>query len=284
MKYFLILILISSSIISIQAQNDTYTLEESEEKSKEALKKKTDELTVPFSVIENVPIYSGCDINSSSTEKKECMSSKIAEFIGANFNNKLAQNLGLEPGITRISAIFKISTLGTITDIKVRAEHILLEEETIRVLNLIPKFTAPGRFRGKPVVVPYSLPIKIMIEEQKDKVESFSYPAHKRCAKIIDNKLLKECTQEKISDFIKLSINYELADNLFPQDKSTQFKVFFTIDKKGNVKDITAKAHHKEMAREVIRVLKQLPKFKNPAMENGKPVEFKYSYLMTIYF
>jgi hypothetical protein len=280
MKYFLILILISSSIISIQAQNDTSTLEESEEKSKEAFKKKTDELTVPFSVIENVPIYPGCDINSSNTEKKECMSSKIAEFIGTHFNNNIAKNLGLEPGVSRIIAVFNISKTGTITDIRVRADHAKLEEETIRVLKLIPKLTSPGLVNGEPVVVPYSLPIRFQVPEP----EVLKYPAHKRCAKIIDNKLLKECTQEKISDFIKLSINYELADNLFPQDKSTQFKVFFTIDKKGNVKDITAKAHHKEMAREVIRVLKQLPKFKNPAMENGKPVEFKYSYLMTIYF
>ncbi len=284
MKYFLISILILCSILKIQAQNDTFTLEELEEKSKKSSRKEAYKNTVPFSKVGKVPLYPGCDVKGSNTEKKDCMSSKIAQFIEENFDNDMAQNLGLPTGPTRIISVFKINTKGEIVDIRARAEHILLEKEIVRVLNLMPKFTAPGYVEDEPVIVPYSLPIKIMIEEQKDKDESFSYPAHKRCAKIIDNELLKKCTQEKISDFIKLSINYELADKLFPQDKSTQFKVFFTVDKKGNIKDITAKAHHREMAKEVIRVLKKLPKFKKPAMNNGTPADFKYSYLLTIYF
>jgi hypothetical protein len=240
---------------------------------------------IPFSIIEDVPIYFGCSTAINSEERKQCMSSKINELISKNFDISIAQKLGLPDGPTRISCSFKISKKGEIIDIKVKAEHIILEAEAIRVLKLIPTFEKPGYFKGKPVGVPYGLPIKFVIKNEATiKQTPLVYPTHKRCTKIINNKLLEECTIKKVSNFIQLSVDLELADRLFPQDKTTQFRVLFTVDKEGNIKDITAKAHKKEMAKEVIRVLRRLPKFKKPAIKNEKPIDFDFSYLMTIYF
>ncbi|WP_191858106.1 energy transducer TonB [Hanstruepera ponticola] len=85
-------------------------------------------------------------------------------------------------------------------------------------------------------------------------------------------------------DYIKVSINYELADKLFPLDKSTQFHVSFTINKKGKLENITAKAHKREMAAEAIHVLKRMPKLKKPGYLNGKPIDTEMSFLITIHF
>ena len=41
---------------------------------------------VPFTMIENAPIYPGCD-KSSNEKKRKCMSEKIAKFVAKEFNN-----------------------------------------------------------------------------------------------------------------------------------------------------------------------------------------------------
>ena len=125
-------------------------------------KKVEEDIEVPFAVIESVPEYPGCE-RGSNAEKRKCMSDKIAKFIQRRFNTDLALGLGLY-GKQRISVIFKIDKKGDINDIKVRAPHPTLEEETIRVIKMLPKLK-PGIQKGKPVIVPYSLPITFTIAD-----------------------------------------------------------------------------------------------------------------------
>ena len=120
-----------------------------------------EDVEVPFSVIENVPIFPGCE-KGNNAAKKKCMSEKISKFIQRKFNTDLAQDLGLE-GVQRVIVVFKIDKKGDITGVRARAPHPKLEAEAARVVNLLPKMK-PGRQRGKPVTVPYSLPIKFQIE------------------------------------------------------------------------------------------------------------------------
>jgi len=120
-----------------------------------------EDIEVPFSVIENVPVFPGCE-SGNNDAKKACMSEKIAQFINKKFNTELAQDLGLD-GIQRIIVVFKIDKTGNITDVRARAPHPKLEAEAARVVNLLPKMK-PGKQRGKAVTVPYSLPIKFQIQ------------------------------------------------------------------------------------------------------------------------
>jgi len=247
---------------------------------------------VSFEIIENVPIYSGCDENMGNQAIKQCMSSQISSLVAKNFNLSLAYTLGLADGKYKIYVVFRINQEGNIIDIKARAPHPFLEKEAIRVIKLIPQMK-PGMLRGKPVTVPYSLPIMFVVDNSKKNKKSKkkkvvetpdSYPVHKRCNENLGYESQKKCTTKKIMNFIKLSFNIELADKLFPQDKSTQFKVDFIINKKGKVEQVTAKAHKREIAVEAIRIVKRLPKFKKPGYKNDKPVNVPFSLLMTIYF
>lgn len=118
---------------------------------------------VPFVVVENVPIYPGCDEKGSNAQLKRCMSSKIGALVGSEFDLSLASKLGLPAGYVRIIATFKIDKDGKIIDIQARAAHRELEKEAKRVLALLPDMTKPGIHKGQPVVVPYSLPIKFAV-------------------------------------------------------------------------------------------------------------------------
>ena len=115
-----------------------------------------------ISVVENVPEYPGCE-KGSNTEKRKCMSAKIAKFVQRKFNTDLAGDLGLS-GRQRINVIFKIDKSGNVTGVRSRAPHPRLEKEAARVINLLPKMK-PGRQRGKAVIVPYSLPITFQVQD-----------------------------------------------------------------------------------------------------------------------
>ena len=121
-----------------------------------------EDVEVPFAVIENVPEYPGCE-RGSNAEKRKCMSNKIAKFVQRKFNTDLAGDLGLS-GRQRISVIFKIDKKGNVVGVRSRAPHPRLEKEAARVINMLPKMK-PGRQRGKPVIVPYSLPITFQVQD-----------------------------------------------------------------------------------------------------------------------
>jgi protein TonB len=117
---------------------------------------------VPFAVIENVPVYPGCEGEKGNDAKKKCMSSKISAFINKKFNTNLASDLGLE-GRQRIAVQFKIDKSGKVVDVRARAPHPRLEKEAMDVVKDLPDMT-PGKQRGKPVGVLYSLPIVFDIQ------------------------------------------------------------------------------------------------------------------------
>jgi len=120
------------------------------------------DVEVPFSGVQNVPIYPGCEKGNNS-EKKDCTSKKITAFVDENFNTALADDLGLK-GRQRITVIFKIDIEGHIVDVRARAPHPKLEQEAVRVINLLPKIK-PGKHKGKVVIVTYALPIMFQVQE-----------------------------------------------------------------------------------------------------------------------
>ena len=118
---------------------------------------------VPFAIIENVPIYPGCEDKKNNADRKKCMSEKITKFVNREFNTGLAQELGLD-GKQKISVQFKIDSKGNVVGIKSKAKHPRLQTEAARVINKLPAMT-PGMQRGKPVGVIYALPIIFQVQD-----------------------------------------------------------------------------------------------------------------------
>jgi protein TonB len=118
---------------------------------------------VPFTIIENVPIYPGCEKMKNNADRKKCMSEKITKFVNKNFDTGLASELGLE-GRQKIQVQFKIDAKGKVVDIISVAKHPRLQQEAQRVINKLPDMT-PGRQRNKPVGVIYGLPIVFSVQD-----------------------------------------------------------------------------------------------------------------------
>ncbi len=126
-----------------------------------------EDVEVPFAVIEQIPVYPGCE-NLPNASGKRCMSEAISKFVQRNFNPKIITNLGLR-GRQRINVIFKINKDGEVTNIQTRASHPDLEREASRVISLLPKMK-PGKQRGRVVTVPYSLPIIFQVDDAMGRV------------------------------------------------------------------------------------------------------------------
>lgn len=116
---------------------------------------------VPFAIIEDAPVYPGC--KGTKSQKKQCLQDKIRKHVNRKYNTGLAGDLGLDPGKKRVYVQFKISKTGTITDVRARGPHARLEKEAIRVVKLLPKMV-PGKQRGRPVGVKYTLPVTLLVE------------------------------------------------------------------------------------------------------------------------
>jgi len=112
---------------------------------------------VPYAVVDEVPVFPGCESLQTNEERKKCMSEQVARHVNTSFNTKLGKELGLK-GINRIYVRFKIDKNGRVTDVASRGPHPKLEEEAIRVVSTLPNMT-PGKQRGEAVNVLYSLPI-----------------------------------------------------------------------------------------------------------------------------
>ena len=239
--------------------------------------------TTSFKIIENVPVYKGCEKEKGNTAKKNCMSLKISELFKQHFNTTLPEDSKVPSGKTRIFLSFHVDKDGSIVDSIARGPDKYLENEALRVLKFIPKLI-PGFQKGEPVKVPYSLPLIVMIENKNDTKANFIYPVFRGCDENMTNAELKKCSQEKIKNFIKMSFDTGKADVALPLEKSTKFQLDFIINKKGKVEQVNAKANHRAIAIEAIKVAKRIPKFKKPGTSDGKAVEVPYSLLMTIYF
>ena len=123
----------------------------------------SEEITdVPFTIVEQVPIYPGCE-EGDNTAKKKCFVERAKKHVTANFNANLPNQIGLSPGKKRLIALFRVDREGNIIDLRARAPHPRLVKEMIRVFKLLPKMT-PGRQRGKPVSVMYTFPMRFTVD------------------------------------------------------------------------------------------------------------------------
>jgi protein TonB len=120
-----------------------------------------EEVEVAFAVIEDAPVFPGCE-GLSKAKAKACFQKKMQEHVVKHFTYPPeALDLGIQG---RVSVIFSIDSKGYITGIRSRGPDKILEKEAERIIGLIPKMK-PGKQRGKPVKVSYAVPIFFKYQE-----------------------------------------------------------------------------------------------------------------------
>jgi len=90
------------------------------------------------------------------------------------------------------------------------------------------------------------------------------------------NEERKACFSEEIAKYINKKFNNQLAGELGLASGIQRIYTLFKIDKNGNIIDIEARAPHKRLQQEAIRVISLLPKME-PGKQHGKPVKVRYA-------
>ncbi|WP_147678632.1 energy transducer TonB [Algibacter pacificus] len=120
-----------------------------------------EEVEVAFAVIEDVPVFPGCE-GLDKAKTKACFQKKMQEHVVKNFTYPQA---ALDMGIQgRVSVIFVIDTKGHVKGIRSRGPDKILETEAERIISKLPTMQ-PGKQRGKPVKVAYAVPIFFKYEQ-----------------------------------------------------------------------------------------------------------------------
>ena len=119
-----------------------------------------EDVDVPFAVIEDVPIFPGCE-GVAKSERRNCFQEKMNKHIVRNFRYpEIAQEMGIQG---RVYVNFIISKDGSITNIRMRGPDKNLEKEAERIISKLPQMT-PGKQRGRAVRVPFSIPITFRLQ------------------------------------------------------------------------------------------------------------------------
>ncbi|MBU2995207.1 energy transducer TonB [Cellulophaga baltica] len=122
-----------------------------------------EDLDIPFSVIEDVPIFPGCEKEKSkgSNALRQCFQKMMYKHISKNFRYpEISQEMGVQG---KVNVMFVIQKDGSIGGIRMRGPDKNLEAEARRIIDKLPKMT-PGKQRGRAVRVPFSIPITFKLQ------------------------------------------------------------------------------------------------------------------------
>ena len=157
---------VAPEIIEVVEDEDEETVIESTETNEEEIveivkvEEEFEEVDVPFAVIEDVPIFPGCE-RVKKSERRNCFQEKMNKHIRKNFRYpEIAQEMGIQG---RVYVNFIIAKDGKITNIRMRGPDKNLENEAQRIIAKLPSMT-PGKQRGRPVRVPFSIPITFRLQ------------------------------------------------------------------------------------------------------------------------
>ncbi len=96
------------------------------------------------------------------------------------------------------------------------------------------------------------------------------------CKGLQNNEERKKCTSQKVAMHVNSNFNIKIADSLGLSGGRKRIFVKFTIDKKGGLIDVGARAAHPALETEAIRVVKSLPQF-IPGKHKEELVKVPYS-------
>ena len=139
-------------LVQLSADKQLEDIVKAELKNKKSKEKETE---IPFALIEDVPLFPGCETVSKS-KRRDCFQNKMNRHIIQNFRYpEFAQKNGIQG---RVFIQFMIEKDGNISGIRSRGPHGSLERAAERIIEKLPKMT-PGYVNGLPVRVPFSIPI-----------------------------------------------------------------------------------------------------------------------------
>ncbi|MEM6965408.1 MAG: energy transducer TonB [Bacteroidota bacterium] len=150
----------------IDVQEDEEEVEEEPEPEVEEVEEEPEEEKI-FKVVEDMPRFPGCEEKGlGKDELKKCAEGKMLEFIYGNIKYPaVARENGIEG---RAIIQFVVQKDGSVQDVKVLREPGggtgAEAERVIKMMNNMPTKWTPGKQRGKPVKVQFTLPVSFKLQ------------------------------------------------------------------------------------------------------------------------
>lgn len=269
---------------------------------------KIDEV-ISFNKVDQIPVFENC-----KNVKKDLQRDCVVNFINAHIEKNLkypkeAKKVKVE---SKVFCTFIIDEEGkiTITEAKGKPTSFkkAFENEAIRVLNLLPKFS-PAKHNNQIVKVQAQYTVEFKLKD--DKIEMIDYentpivviseelivaepeyldeavpfqiveqvPLFSLC-KEIETTLQRECFHEEMKKHIEKHLEYpkEAKKNKI----TARVIVLFEITKEGKINNIrnrvtaTNKEYSADFETEALRIINKLPQFR-PGQQRGKTVVVSYA-------
>ncbi len=118
-----------------------------------------EDVDVPFILVEDAPVFPGCE---NESDKKACFNKMMNKHIRKNFRYpEIAQEMDIQG---KVYMHFVIQKDGSIGNVQIaRSPDKTLGAEATRIITKLPDMK-PGRQRGNPVRVPFSIPITFKLQ------------------------------------------------------------------------------------------------------------------------
>ncbi len=118
--------------------------------------------TIPFVIVEDMPVLCECEQFTDSAERADCNLNALFSHL---HNTIKVPSIIIDSHKTQTAYVyFVVDQKGNVTDVKVRnSERVFkaVSKEAMRAISTMPCWK-PGKQRGKPVKVQFTVPIKFM--------------------------------------------------------------------------------------------------------------------------
>ena len=248
-----------------------------------------------FKIVEQMPSFPGC-ADLAKEEVNDCSDKKLVEYIYKNL--KYPEEARAEKTEGMVVLQFIVERDGSISNIKkVRDIGAGCGDEAVRVIkamNNLPQKWTPGKQRGRPVRVFYTLPVKYKLEatskskkngpgpnmpaqdEEVFKVVE-QMPRFPGCAELPKEEG-KECSNKNLVEYLYKNIKY--PENARAEKVEGTVVLQFIVEKDGGLSNVKILrdigAGCADEAVRVIQSMNNMPEKWTPGKQRGKAVRVMY--------
>ena len=221
-----------------------------------------------YMVVEDAPMFPGCE-SLEKSERKACADKKLFKYLNDNIQQEYFSNTG------RVIVQFIVEKNGSITNVHVvRGIGIVEDQHAIELIKNMPNWI-PGRQRGRPVRVQFTLPVAFHAYDREERYnQNREAPLFPGCDQK-EGDDLKKCSKSKLAKYIRRNLEYPEEAQLYGI-KGTVI-VAFKISSDGSISDTAIKNNGlgygcNEAALDLVL---SMPNW-IPAKQDGKPISVYY--------
>lgn len=223
-------------------------------------------------VVDEVPLFIGCDEDTDNQTKKDCLIKMVNEFIIKNLQypeEAIRENIQ-----GKVFVVSNINHEGVFEVQKMRSPHSSLEKEAQRIFSLLPK-VKPAIKDGKPVNYQFSMPIVFKLSQDitsilfyKDLNNVDDLPVYPGCEDQLSSTDKQLCFDKKLKAFFAQNLKYPKEAIKERVEGIANVNCF--INEEGEVIPKDVIDCEELLKSEALRLVNELPKM-NPAQKDNKP-------------